>query len=106
MNKPQPKTLEEKIAEAAQKLEQDKARLQQLKSQQTAAERKADAKRKILVGAVVLKKCEVNAEIKEEVWKWLDSSLYDNRDRAAFGLPLKEAKPANEAEAGKQSHAA
>ena len=101
-----PKTLEEKIADAAQKLEQDKANLQRLKAQQTEQERKADAKRKILVGAIVLKKCEDNAEIKEEVWKWLDASLFENRDRVVFGLPLQEEKPAGKAEASKQIHAA
>ena len=90
MSKLNRKTLTQQIADTEKRVSQEKARLKQLAAKQTAAQRKADTQKKIVVGAVVLKKCESNAEIKAAVWDWLHHSLFDNRDRAAFDLPLTE----------------
>ena len=96
MSKANRKTLAQQIAATEQRVSQEKASLKQLAARQAAAQRKADTQKKIIVGAVVLKKCETNEEIKTEVWDWLNSSLFENRDRAAFNLPLTEHPPTSQ----------
>lgn len=55
------KTTAERIAELEAQLLQKKARLARLKAKETAAERKRDTRRKIIVGAAVLMHAETDA---------------------------------------------
>lgn len=72
-------------------------KLRQLKAQQAMSdarrrvldarrERKADTRRKILVGAIVLAKVEQGLVPRAELKSWLDAGLTRPDDRALFGL--------------------
>ena len=53
----------------------------------SARERKTDTRRKILVGAMMLKLSDQHSETKEFILKKLDAFLEHPRDRALFDLP-------------------
>jgi hypothetical protein len=83
-----------KIDERIQALE---AKLKQLKVRQQRAEararalssrrdRKADTRRKILIGAVVMAKIEQGVFEEKTLKAWLDKALTRDDDRALFGL--------------------
>jgi len=82
-----------KIEETRRKLEQLKARrqridarLQYLVSKQA---RRADTRRKILVGAIILAKVERGDMDEKALRAMLDKALTRADDRALFGLPQK-----------------
>lgn len=86
-----------KIDERIQKQEDELKRLKALKrkaeSRMRAAERnqqrKDDTRRKILIGACMLKITEDSQENHDKLMLQLDRYLTDNRDRELFGLSLK-----------------
>jgi len=82
--------IEERISTLEQKLKQLKARRQLLDNRRERLEsqqaRKADTRRKILVGAVVLAKVQQGEIAEAQLRKWLDGALTRADDRALFGL--------------------
>lgn len=83
-------TRAEKIAQLEEKLRQLKAREQAVEARRRTLEsrrsRKADTRRKILVGAVVLSKVERGEIDEAELRRWLDRSLTREDDRQLFQL--------------------
>ena len=82
----------EKIEALEARLKQLKAREQLIQARQRTLEsrraRKADTRRKILVGAVVLAKVEHGELSQGQLRQWLDGALRRNDDRELFGLAL------------------
>jgi hypothetical protein len=76
-------TLEEKLKQLKLKHQRTEARR---KAIETKRERKADTRRKILIGAVVLAKIEQKVMDEKLLREWLDQALTRNDDRALFGL--------------------
>ena len=81
------------------KIEELEAKLRQLKERQQAVdarrrtlesrrERKADTRRKILVGAIVLAKVEHGEMDRALLQQWLEQGLVRDDDRLLFGLPV------------------
>ena len=83
--------LEAQISTLEERLKQLKIRAQRVESRKKAIEskreRKADTRRKILVGAVVLAKVEQKVMPEEQLRDWLDQALTRTDDRSLFGLP-------------------
>jgi hypothetical protein len=77
----------EKLQERLRKL---KARQAIVEAQQRTLEsrraRKADTRRKILVGAIVLAKVDQGAMPQNQLREWLDASPHRSDDRELFGL--------------------
>ena len=85
--------LDEQITALETRLKELKSRQQQISARQRALEarrnRKADIRRKILAGAIVLAKVE-SGELEEERFRqWIDETLTRPEDRALFGLPAR-----------------
>ena len=78
--------IEKRIADAAEKLKQDRNRLKQLKARQTALSRKDRTRRLIVIGAVILAKAEKDEDFKASLMNWLDEGISAERDRALFDL--------------------
>jgi len=82
--------LDEQITTLEDKLKQLKVRHQRLearkKAVQTQRERKANTRRKILVGAIVMAKVEQQVLDEKLLRGWLDQGLTRPDDRALFGL--------------------
>ena len=78
------------IAQLEEKLRQLKAREQAVEARRRSLEsrrsRKADTRRKILVGAVVLAKVERREICDADLRRWLDEALTRVDDRALFSL--------------------
>ena len=83
-------TRRSRIADLEQKLRQLKAREQAVEARRRTLEsrrsRKADTRRKILVGAIVLAKVEQGEFPHERLQSWLDAALTRVDDRGLFGL--------------------
>ena len=79
-----------KIVELEAKLRQLKERQQAVEARQRTLEsrrsRKADTRRKILVGAVVLAKVERGEIAQADLTRWLDQALTRDDDRGLFGM--------------------
>ena len=80
----------EKIAALQEKLQQLKAREQAVEARRRTLEsrrsRKADTRRKILVGAIVLAKVERGEISDADLRRWLDGALTREDDRGLFSL--------------------
>ena len=76
-------TLEARLRQLKVKERLVKARWRKQESQR---ERKADTRRKILVGAIVLAKVEQGVLTESQLRQWLDGALKRVDDRALFGL--------------------
>ncbi len=80
----------DKIAVLEEKLRQLKAREQAVEARRRVLEsrraRKADTRRKILVGAIVLAKVERGEIPEADLRRWLDAALSREDDRALFGF--------------------
>lgn len=83
--------LNERISSLEQRLRQLKAQQLQVKQRQRTFEsrqtRKADTRRKILIGALVQARVQQGRFSEGELRKWLDEALTRDDDRALFGLP-------------------
>jgi hypothetical protein len=83
--------LTDRIAALEAKLKNLKARQQKDDSRKRTLEsrrgRKADTRRKILIGAIVLTRLDQGRLPKQEVTAWLDQALTRSDDRELFGLP-------------------
>ena len=82
----------EKIAQLEEKLRQLKAREQAVEARRRTLEsrrsRKADTRRKILVGAIVLARVERGEMAEAELRQWLNAALSREDDRHLFGLSV------------------
>ena len=76
--------IDKRIEEEAEKLAQQKALLAQLRARKAKIDRKNETRRKILVGAVILKRARTNPEFRTELLEWLDHGLAAERDRSLF----------------------
>ncbi|MGC9164080.1 MAG: hypothetical protein ACP5F9_11115, partial [Thiomonas sp.] len=89
--------IDEHIAALETKLKQARALKQKLEAQKRAIERKKkrreDTRRKVLVGACVLRSIESGEWPQEKLQELLDKSLSRNDDRALFDLPPLPPKP-------------
>jgi len=78
------------IAQLEEKLRQLKAREQAVEARRRSLEsrrsRKADTRRKILVGAIVLAKVERGEISDADLRRWLDGALTREDDRGLFSL--------------------
>lgn len=76
-------TLEARLRQLKAREHLVNARLRRLESRRA---RKADTRRKILVGAIVLAKVEQGVVAESQLRQWLDGALRRVDDRALFGL--------------------
>ncbi len=83
--------LDEQISTLQQKLQQLKLRQQRIDARKRAIsglrERKADTRRKILLGGLILDKLRLGELDRQLVMSWLDHGLTRAADRALFDLP-------------------
>jgi hypothetical protein len=83
--------LDDQISTLQEKLNQLKLRQQRQEARKRASdalrERKANTRRKILVGGVVLAKVQAGEIDNELLRSWLDQALTRGDDRALFELP-------------------
>ena len=77
---------QDRIKELESKKKQLEAKIQKLKSAESAKKRKEDTRRKILLGAMVMKLIQTGYWSKEEIYKHLDEFLDKQLDRKLFGL--------------------
>lgn len=84
--------LDERISALEGRLKQLKAQQQQTEARRRTVasrrSRKADTRRKVLVGAIVLERVERGELALEELHAWLDAALTRAEDRALFDLPV------------------
>ena len=84
--------LDDRIATLSGKLKQLRAQQQRIAARQKSIEsqrqRKADTRRKILVGAVVLARIEQGRLSDAELRGWMDEALTRPDDRALFNLAV------------------
>jgi hypothetical protein len=82
--------LDDQIAKAAERLKQLKTRQLRAAARQRATDtrrnRKADTRRKILIGGIVLARIKQGRLAETEVQGWLDEALTRAEDRALFNL--------------------
>ena len=82
--------LDERIATLQQRLQQLKTQQQRIAARQRTLdarrERKADMRRKILVGAVVMAKIDSGEIDRTVLYRWLDEALTRSDDRELFDL--------------------
>ena len=82
--------LDDRIATLSGKLKQLRAQQQRIAARQKSIEsqrqRKADTRRKILVGAIVLARIEQGRLSEAELRGWMDEALTRPEDRALFDL--------------------
>lgn len=91
------KTAEEQLAELRQKESQIRAQIQAIEARAKEADRKKDARRKILIGGAILAKVKRGAWSQKQLADLLNSELKLDRDRDLFDLkPL----PATQAKGG------
>jgi hypothetical protein len=85
--------IDDQITQLQERLKQLKARQQKQAARERTVQvnrnRKADTRRKILVGAIVLARVEQGRLSEPELHGWLDEALDRTDDRALFGLPAK-----------------
>ena len=82
--------IEKRIADAAEKLKQDRNRLKQLQARKTALSRKDRTRRLIVIGAVIAAKAEKEEEFRACLMQWLDEGVTAERDRILFALTSPE----------------
>ncbi len=82
--------LDEQISTLQQRLQQLKLRQQRIDARKRAItatrERKADTRRKILMGTLVLEKIQQGQMDRTQLLGWLDQALSRDADRALFDL--------------------
>lgn len=76
-----PNRIDERIQELEERIGQQKNLLDRLKARKAEADRKADTRRKILAGAVILKKAQKDPAFAAQLNAWLDAELTAQRDR-------------------------
>jgi large subunit ribosomal protein L7/L12 len=83
--------LDDQISTLQQRLQQLKLRQQRLEARRRATaefkERKADTRRKILLGGIILEKLRQGELDRQVISDWLERGLTRAQDRALFDLP-------------------
>ncbi|MGA2187727.1 MAG: mobilization protein [Steroidobacteraceae bacterium] len=79
-------TLQERLTQLKLRQQRNEARRRALESQR---ERKAETRRRFVVGTVILDKVAHGEIERSQLLAWLDSSLTRPEDRALFDLPPK-----------------
>lgn len=88
------KTPHDQLTELRQKEAQIRAQIQAIETRAKEADRKKDARRKILIGAAVLAKIKRGAWPQKQLLDLVDSELKSDRDRLLFDLkPLPASTP-------------
>jgi len=86
--------LDEQISTLQHKFQQLKLRQQRVEARQQSVkaerERKAETRRKILVGGIVLGKWREGLLDARQLQEWLDQALTRADDRELFGLPVND----------------
>lgn len=85
--------LDEKIAQLERQLREKELRLTRLRKQRRERDRKADTRRKIIAGALVLSHCEHDVDFHKQLYWLLDQFVDRPQDRALFGLPPRAETP-------------
>jgi hypothetical protein len=83
--------LDKQISTLEEKLKQLKLRQQRQRAVEGQRERKAETRRKILVGTVVMAKARDGEMDAAQLRSWMDHALTRREDRALFGLAPREA---------------
>lgn len=92
ITKTEKKRLADELREQKRKLiEQMNARIAKADALDAARERKADTRRKILIGACYLADLRAGGPTAEAVRSRLDDYIKDDRDRQLLGLPVTDA---------------
>lgn len=91
-------SIDERIEKLQERLKQQKAKAEaqiaRLQAAKTKKSRADETRKKILLGALILKKFENDAELEKTTKIELDSFLVRDDDRALFGLePLQRSEP-------------
>ena len=86
-------SIDQQIQKVEARQEQNRNLLARLKARKAQAERKADTRRKILVGAVVLTKARQDPQFAAQLIQWLNEGLKAPRDRALFPPLCSDAQP-------------
>ena len=81
------KTAEDQLADLRQKEAQIRAQIQAIEARAKEADRKKDARRKILIGGAVLARIKRGAWTHRQLIDLLGTELKSDRDRALFDLP-------------------
>ncbi len=81
---------EERLKQLEAQQEKMNAQIQLVKNRVSEEKRKHDTRRKILLGAAVLKQLEAGHLQHDDVNRWLDALLTRDTDRMLFNLPPKE----------------
>jgi hypothetical protein len=92
-------TRAERLTEREQKLRQKLAEIQAAKAKLSETERKRDTRRKILIGAAVLKAVDQGNVPEDELRQILETFVTVARDREFLGLPPKAPAEDTEGEA-------
>ena len=79
-----------KLAALTAKRDQINAQIQALKAKEQAQKRKEDTRRKVLIGAVVLKMLKTGEMSQERLTAMLDKNLDSDQDRMLFDLSPKQ----------------
>jgi hypothetical protein len=101
--------LDEQISTLQSRLTQLKLRQQRNDARQRALEdqreRKLETRRRILVGALVMRKAKEGGIDPNQLRAWLDDTLTRTDDRALFNLPPLGAEPASQDQHASAPHA-
>ncbi len=96
--------LDDQISTLQQKLQQLKLRQQRLEARRRATaevkERRAETRRKILLGGIILEKLRQGELDRQVVSAWLEQRLTRAEDRALFDLPARPGNAAGPAASG------
>lgn len=82
------KTNKERLQELIDRQAEIGAQIAALKARETEAERKRDARRKILIGGAILAKVKRGEWHEKQLHDLLNSELKADRDRELFDLPM------------------
>lgn len=77
----------EKLKEKKRQLE---ARIRKIEAVENQKKRKADTRKKIIIGSLVLAEAETDPKLKKWLDGVIDRKLINDRDRELFGLPLQK----------------
>jgi large subunit ribosomal protein L7/L12 len=92
--------MNKRLEQLLKKQEELKAQIQKIKAVEASSERKKDTRRKVLLGALVMKRMMSDEAYSKSVMKQLDEFLTRDSDRVLFGL-LPKAGETSPDEAGK-----
>lgn len=81
---------EEKLAKLEAKKQETERKIKALKEAEKAEKRKAENRRKILIGAMLLNKVEQNRYSHDQLLREMDGFLSRDNERALFNLPPRE----------------